>query len=547
MENGDLVLGLDSSTQSLSAVLIDPVKGSLEYEYAVSYKNDSRLNHFGIDFSSMVIPPREEGEADQPPAMFLASIDALFSDLQFQGIDLKRIKAINVSAQQHGHVYMSHQAPGLFARLGSPETSEYDGANLATLLKDSFSYPGAPIWKTANTASESTWLREKAGGSRAVIQRTGSDSPLRFTGAVIRRMITRNPKAYEATGRILLINSFINAVLTGNLDQPFDFGNGSGTSYLDYSRRDLDPVMIEALAAGAPGGADALKAKLGSVCHPLATVGMVAPWFCRKYGFSDTCRVIAGSGDNPQSKVLFDGDLLSLGTSFVYMVDAGSESRDFTGAANSMYDGLGRPFVFACRTNGALVWDKIRSEHGLAPDDFATAEQALLAKKPGECLRFWQPDAESFPLSGPFGLQGGDSRGRTNFASDYAGLVDSALAIMWHYSKPFASGKSPVLYLTGGPSSSKALVARVAALWNCSVQVIGGAGAALGAAVAGAAALLPDLDRPARVRELCGKLLGGARLVQPDAGLVKAWHGKAADGLSALERLLAAYETIKKG
>lgn len=546
MENGDLVLGLDTSTQSLSAVLIDPVKGSVEYEYAVSYKNDSRLNHFGIDFSSMVIPPREEGEADQPPAMFLASIDALFSDLQFQGVDFSRIKAVNVSAQQHGHVYLNHQARDLFSRLQSTDPAVCGSANLLTLLKDSFSYPGAPIWKTSNTSTEAAWLREKAGGTKGMIQITGSDSPLRFTGAVIRRMITRNPKAYEATSKILLLNALVNAILTGSVDQPMDFGNGSGTSFQDYSRKALDPAMLEALAAGSKEGSAGLAKKLGPVCHPLDTVGTIAPWFTRTYGFSPSCKILAGSGDNPQSKVLFDGDLLSLGTSFVYMVDADAESRDFTGAANSMYDGLGRPFVFACRTNGALVWDKIRTEHGLALGDFATAEQALVEARPGSSLRFWQPDAESFPLSRAFGLQGEGKTGKSSFAADYPGLVDSALAIMWQYSKPFASGKSQVLYLTGGPSSSKALVARVAALWNCNVQVIGGAGAALGAAVAGAAALMATSERKSGVAGLCRNILGNAKLVQPDPDLVKAWHGKDASGKSAVERIIEAYEGLRK-
>src|SRR5690348_13360317 len=80
-----LVLGLDSSTQSLSAVVVDRQSAQIKATTAVSYASDPRLKGFGLDPDLMLLPPRHAGEADQPPLLFLASLEALFSDLKKAG------------------------------------------------------------------------------------------------------------------------------------------------------------------------------------------------------------------------------------------------------------------------------------------------------------------------------------------------------------------------------------------------------------------------------------------------------------------------------
>jgi xylulokinase len=47
------------------------------------------------------------------------------------------------------------------------------------------------------------------------------------------------------------------------------------------------------------------------------------------------------------------------------------------------YDGLGRPFNFGCRTNGALAWDQLRTRHGLGAKDYAACDAALGAAVAG--------------------------------------------------------------------------------------------------------------------------------------------------------------------
>ena len=75
-------MGLDMSTQSLSAVLLDIDLQAKVYEHSLDYIIDPRLNIFGIRKEDYVLPPNTEGEAGQPPAMFFAALDAMFSDMK---------------------------------------------------------------------------------------------------------------------------------------------------------------------------------------------------------------------------------------------------------------------------------------------------------------------------------------------------------------------------------------------------------------------------------------------------------------------------------
>ena len=542
--NRKTTLGIDASTQSLSGVLIDSASGEIIWERSLPYRDDSRLLGFGFEHDTMVLPAREPGEAEQPPKLFIAALEALFADMKAAGIDTASIAAINTSGQQHGHVYLNEQAKASFARLKEASSVE---SNLLALLSDSFAYGGAPIWKTANTAAEAAHIREATGGAAAIIQRTGSDIPLRFAATVHRKIAKRYPDAYAATRHILQISSFIPAILAADCAIPIDFGNACGTGLMNYSARQWDEVVLNAVAGDLPGGAAALAAKLPAIAHPLAACGTIAPYFQKKYGLAADCQIIVGSGDNPQSKVLASGDLLSLGTSFVYMLSSPDGSVDATGTANGMYDGLGRPFNFGCRTNGALAWDRLRTSHGVGAKDYAACDAALANVAPGSRIRFWHPDTESFPMvaAHPQAVRLDDAP--ADFAHDYAAVVDSSLGLVYLFGMKIAgeaaADSKEAMSICGGPSASKGIMARIAAIWNRPAIQAGQAGAALGAAVAAAVALVPDAQREALAEELRQTIFAGKPVTQPDPVMVDAYHREG----GYLDQLEAAFAKLRSG
>ncbi len=536
-----LALGLDSSTQSLSAVVIDIDTTEKCFEHSLDYRTDARLNQFGIG-EDYILPPREEGEAEQPPLMYLASLDALFADMRESGVPLENILLINTSGQQHGHVYLNRDADALLAQLASFQNFDEDTRDLQILLKDAFAYPNAPIWMTANTTAQTEAVRDGVGGKSEMIDLSGSDAPLRFTGAVARRVGEQFPECYAATAKVQLISSFIPAVLTGNAEVPIDYGNGCGMSLMNYRDKVWDTALLGATSDGLPGGVEALESKLPTLARPDSIVGSLAAYYIEKYGFEGRCAVIAGSGDNPQSKVPVAGDLLSLGTSFVNMVSTDGDTLDPEGFANAMYDGINRPFMFGCRTNGAMVWDSVRSHYGLAKEAYAPGEAALQTVAPGQFMTFWQPKTESFPVSGAFALI--RATAQSTLAEDYTGIIETSLAAVYIYSAVFTKQTQDPLFVTGGATDSPEIMRRVAGIWNRPTLPVEKGGAALGAAVAGVKALF-DADSGMEaesfdVEAFSASVLKRGASIAPNPADVAAYHGEG----NYLQQFREKYEQI---
>jgi len=477
-----LALGLDSSTQSLTAVAVDLDNREIVYQKSLDYLAESQLSKFGIN-SNYILPPQEKGEAKQPVVMFFSSLDVIFRNLSRDfpslGLDVKDIRVINTSGQQHGHVLLNRGAESCFTNLHDPPAGE----ELVGLLEPGLAVPFARIWRTANTQDEASMVREAVGGKEAIIELTGSNAPLRFSAFGIRKTALGYPAEYEDTEIIHQISSLVPAVLAGKVKIPLD-------------------------ASG------------------LAVVGKIAPYFTVRYGLSSDCAVAVGSGDNPQTKVLVEGSLLSLGTSFVIMVETDGKTFDRRGYANAMYDALDRPFCFGCRTNGALRWDGVRAEHGPAKKDYAPGEKTLAETSPGNQGRIflWQAEAESFPVSKAFepvriGYDGKD------FAADYAGIIESTLASVYLNSRHFMA-PGDLLYVTGGPAGSPEILRRVAAIWNRTVVPVEAGGAALGAAVSGACAWLLARSEKLEPGSWCASFLRQKKPMEPRKEDVEAYHGE---------------------
>ncbi|MGL5956852.1 MAG: FGGY family carbohydrate kinase [Brevinema sp.] len=447
-------LGIDLSTQSISACVYNgrEIVQMISVSYAEMPEIDSSL----MDKQHLIIPKRI-GQAEQDPMIFLCAVDRLLENLK-KSVDLSEIQAIQFSAQQHGHVYLNQNFSEILQNI-KPES------NLWENLKEVFSYEGAPIWRTADTIQEAEDLRNTVGGKQQMIRLTGSDSPLRFTGAIIKKLFDHVENLEKDTNQIMLLNTFLSSIFSNNPNPDVDWGNAAGTSLMDYNKKEWSNLLFHSTH---------VQQKFGQLNHPLTLAGTIHSYFVKKYRFSEKCLIGIGTGDNPATKVLCQGDLLSLGTSFVYMKSTNIEDRDLTGVSNAMYDGVGNPFMILCRTNGALIWDRIRLKY---QKDFSDAHQALLEQRNNQPVMFWQIEQESVPLSRSIGLTDSGS-----FAEMYKGLVLSNLGLLALYTDTIGS-KTEILAVTGGSVYDSEIVQIIADLWQCPVQILPAAGAALGAAL----------------------------------------------------------------
>lgn len=517
MGETELVLGIDSSTQSVSAVAMRLCDFSEEAQASIHYR-DMTSGDFGIQRQGPpILPPRAVGQADQPVALFLAALEELLAKLG--PCLLGRVRAINVSAQQHGQVWLGRTALKALADLRLVGAGLPDAPDLAVRIVPGLASDRSPIWMSWDAEPQAAAMRNALGGIENAVAISGSDFPCRFSGPVLARRGRLYPEQYAKTERIHLISSFLSGILAGHPDAPIDWGNGSGTGLMDWAGRCWSPKLLAAAAANLPGQALHLSQKLPCLTHPLTIIGPISAYFVERFGFVPNCVVIAGSGDNPQSKVMAEGTLLSLGTSFVIMCPGEQPHA----SANAMYDGLGRPFLFGCRTNGALAWEAIRAEAGLAPNDFVASEAALETECPSRKIRIFQPQTESFPRSPAL-----DTGKLADFAQNYAAVVDSSLGLMALQVSAFAASSNEIV-VTGGAAASHAVLRRIAGIWNARTIAIGSAGAAAGAAIAAACALArqqgaSELEITALARKASRSMSPNRAMIDPTLDSVAAYR-----------------------
>jgi xylulokinase len=108
-----LFLGLDVSTQSLSAMVIDYDRRKIIYN--ASFNFDESLPHYKT--RNGVLPNRNPLVKHSPPLMWVEALDLAFAQMKKRGVPLGQILAISGSGQQHGSVYLKAGAGEKFAHL----------------------------------------------------------------------------------------------------------------------------------------------------------------------------------------------------------------------------------------------------------------------------------------------------------------------------------------------------------------------------------------------------------------------------------------------
>jgi xylulokinase len=488
-----LYLGLDSSTQSLTAIVIDAgaARRAVVWQHALTF--DAALPAYGTRHG--VLPHDDPQIAVSPPRMWAEALDLMMAELARSGLDLTGIAAIAGSAQQHGSVYLN---TGAAARLAALDPAR----PLAGQLDGIFSRPVSPIWMDSSTSAECAEITAAMGGAARVARLTGSRAFERFTAAQIRRWWHRAPAEYAATDRIHLVSSFMAALLVGQ-HAPLDPGDASGMNLMDLARRAWAP---DALAATAPS----LSGKLPPIVPSASVVGTLARYWRARYGLP-AAKVVAWSGDNPSSLVgtgLVREDLLavSLGTSDTVFGLMREPRVDASGTGHVFASPTGDYMGLTCFKNGSLARERIRDEHGL---DWAGFSAALDATPPGNggalMLPWFEPEiTPDVPTPGVHrtGLDAADA------AANVRAVAEAQMMATANHSQWMARGaeaRVSAIYATGGGAANRALLRVMADVFDADVyQFDVGNSACLGAALrawhADARASGTEIDWPEIVR-----------------------------------------------
>jgi len=503
-------LGLDLSTQSLTAVVIEP-----ESRFITQFSK-----HFDQDYPRYGtrggVPPTDDPlQAGVDPLMWVEALDDMLRRLQAEGLT-RRIACMAVSAQQHGTVYLDQAAA---ARISGLKHSTALPAGLSGIFSRSF----CPIWMDLSTTPECREIAEALGGDSAVARLTGSAATERFSGPQIRKFWKEDPGAYGRTAHIALISSFMTSLLIGRL-APVDAGDGFGTNLADVRRGVWSDA---ALNAAAPG----LKNRLPHLITRDERIGPVSPYLVERFGFRPETEVVVGSGDNPSSLaglgMLGVPELraVSLGTSdtyFGYMPDlSGVEHAEghIFGAAD------GRYMFLVCFKNGSLARERVKDSFGLTWNEFS---RILLETAPGNhgrvMLPYFMPEITPIVLQPKVWRFGGlgceDVRG--NFRA-----VAEAQAMAMYLHSGWAGPRPHAVLVTAGGSENKGLLAVISQVFGAEVKVQEvKEGAALGTAIRAAHAWL-NRDRAVVTWSELGEAVvstGAAQVTRPPAEAVRVYQ-----------------------
>jgi xylulokinase len=465
-----IYLGLDSSTQSLSAVAINYDRRKIVLDYSINF--DERLPQF--ESRGGVLPNHDQSSpvAHSNPLMWLAALDLLFSEIG-ERLDLRQVRGIAGSGQQHGSVYLNERATTILASLDS-------ASPLDQQLAPALSRRTSPIWMDQSTSRQKQEIEEALGGPGPTARLTGSRCFERFTGPQIRKFWQEEPAAYAQTNRIHLVSSFLASVLNGR-HAPIDHGDGAGMNLMDIRTRQWSPA---ALAATAPH----LAPKLPPLGPSDTILGRLSPYFVERYGFSREALAFAWSGDNPCSLIglglISAGRVgISLGTSdtyFGYMTEPrtspeGAEGHVF-GSPTADYMSL------ICFQNGSLAREvNVRDRYGL---DWTGFSKCLQQSPPGNrgkvLLPYFGPEitpAVPKPMVRRYGLEESDAAGNVR------GVIEAQMASMALHSR-WMGVKANTIYATGGASQNREILQVMADVHDAEVyQFQVSKSAALGAAL----------------------------------------------------------------
>ncbi len=462
----ELYMGLDSSTQSLSVVLIDPHKKQVVYRDSVGFDN-TFPEYRTVNGVLKCSDPRV---VHSPPLMWVEALDVLFDRMQ-QHTDLGSVKCISGSGQQHGTVYLNTLASDALTGLSSSRS-------LKENLEGIFSRSTSPVWMDSSTRQECLEITEALGGMRALADATGSTAFERFSGPQIRKFYKTEPENYAKTDKIMLVSSFMASVIAGRV-APVDYGDGAGMNLMNIRSKQW---YRPALKATAPQ----LELRLPALAPADTVVGFANSYFAEKYGLNPKAKAMVWSGDNPNSIIglglIRDGMTgISLGTSdtlFGYIKECHTDPH---GEGHVFGAPTGDYMTLIAFKNGSLARERIKDRYGLDWDGFSRALRESPAGNNGKImLPYFEPEIVPRVLEPEvirFGLEEDDIRGNCR------AVVEAQMMSMRIHSEWM--GRRPTkIHATGGASENEEILQIMADVNNCPVcRVEVSNSAALGAAL----------------------------------------------------------------
>ncbi|MBX9394541.1 xylulokinase [Streptomyces sp. TRM72054] len=306
---GPLVVGVDTSTQSTKALVVEAATG----EVVAS----GQAPHTVTSGAGRESDPRQWWEA-------------LCEALRQCGEPAHEAAAVSIGGQQHGLVTLDDR--------GEPVRP-------------------ALLWNDVRSAPQARRLVEEMGGAKFWADRTGSVPAASFTVTKWAWLAEHEPESVRATKAVRLPHDYLTERLTGQ--GTTDRGDASGTGWWASGSESYDAEIL------AHVGLD--PALLPRVVRPGEVAGTVRD--SHDLPFSKGTLVAPGTGDNAAAALglgLRPGTpVLSLGTSGTVYAVSKRRPADPTGTVAGFADAHGDWLPLACTLNCTLAVDHLATLLGL--------------------------------------------------------------------------------------------------------------------------------------------------------------------------------------
>ncbi|MFE6337239.1 xylulokinase [Streptomyces sp. NPDC057798] len=306
---GPLVVGVDTSTQSTKALVVDAATGRVVASGQAPHTVSAGA-----------------GRESDPRQWW----DALCEALRQCGDAAREAAAVSIGGQQHGLVTLDER--------GEPVRP-------------------AMLWNDVRSAPHARRLIEELGGPKAWAERTGSVPGASFTVTKWAWLAEHEPDAVRATKAVRLPHDYLTERLTG--EGTTDRGDASGTGWWAAGTEAYDEETL------AHVGLD--PALLPRLVRPGEVAGTVRTH--HDLPFSKGTLVAPGTGDNAAAALglgLRPGTpVLSLGTSGTVYAVSRHRPADPTGTVAGFADAHGDWLPLACTLNCTLAVDRVAALLGL--------------------------------------------------------------------------------------------------------------------------------------------------------------------------------------
>ena len=466
-----LYLGFDSSTQSLTAIVVEvDLDGGRRVVFESALRFDEAFPQYGT--SNGVLARDDVLVAHSSPLLWAEALDEMMGVIaRDSGLDLSQIRAISGAGQQHGSVYLNSRFEETLAHL-DPDRP------LVEQLSGVLTRESAPIWMDSSTTAQCEAITAAVGGAAQLTAITGSAAFERFTGPQIRKFSEECPEGYASTAKIHLVSSFLASLLAGR-HAPIDPGDGAGMNLMDLASKEWSTVAVEATAPG-------LFEKLPRLAPSSSFAGVLAPYWSRRYGFPEDVNVVTWSGDNPCSLIgvglVKPGRIaISLGTSDTLFGAMETPAVDPDRGGHAFGSPTGDYMSLICFKNGSLARNGVRVQCGLDWDGFSAAIRATPAGNRGGLMLPWF-EPEITPAVRHAGVRR-YALDPNDGPANVRAVVEAQMMSMRIHSN-WMGVDVDTIYATGGAARNREILQVMADVHEASVyQFVVGNSACLGAAL----------------------------------------------------------------